>query len=70
MADEIVKYKNKVSGLLGHADSITAKELKTCPDLNVYKDWFTKLIKATNKLQETVDSDFVQQFNQMSNAQT
>ena len=38
-------------------------------DLTPYRDWFVKLLKQTNKLQQTIDSDFVQQFCQMQSAQ-
>ena len=34
-------------------------ELKSVDDLSPYRDWFIKLIKYTDKLQSTVDSDFI-----------
>ena len=45
------------------------KELKQIDDLSPYRDWFIKLLKETDKLQQTIDSDFVQQFCQMQQAQ-
>ena len=38
-------------------------------DLSPYREWFIKLLKYSNKLQSTVDSDFLQEFNQLCNAQ-
>ena len=64
-ADEVIKYRNKVSEVLSHADSISARELKSMEDLTPYRDWFIKLVKYADKLQSTVDSDFIQGFDQL-----
>lgn len=37
--------------------------------MSPYRDWFVRVLKSTNKLQETIDSDLLQQFNQLQNAQ-
>ena len=50
LCDEVIKYRQKVHDTLMHADSIDAKELKTCDDLTPYRAWFIKLIKQSNKL--------------------
>lgn len=34
-------------------------------DLTPYRDWFIKLVKYADKLQSTVDSDFIQGFDQL-----
>ena len=47
-----------------------ARELKQCDDLNPYRDWFLRVLKYANKLQETVDSDFIQEFGQLQSAQS
>ena len=57
--DEVIKYRTKVAETLRHADSVSVSELKSLDDLSPYRDWFIKLIKYTDKLQSTVDSDFI-----------
>ena len=47
----MVKYQQKVAGILECADSASIKELKTIEDLSPYRDWIIKVIKSTNKLQ-------------------
>ena len=51
IADEIIKYRNKVAGILESGDGVTVHDLKQAEDLSPYRDWFIKLIKQTNKLQ-------------------
>ena len=43
----MVKQRQKVAEILKNEDSIDVKELKKCPDLNVYREWFIKVIKST-----------------------
>ena len=51
MADEIIKYRNKVAGVLDSGDGVSVKELKQLEDLTPYREWFIKLVKQTSKLQ-------------------
>ena len=62
IADEVIKYRTKVAGVLNSTEGVTVKELKQIEDLTPYRDWFIELLKGTEKLQQTIDSDFVQQF--------
>ena len=69
IADEVIKYRQKVVNVLESPEAITVRELKTLDDLTPYREWIIKLVKQTDKLQQTVDSDFVQQFAALSESQ-
>ena len=59
LADEVIKYQSKVADILNSPEALSVREIKTCEDMGPYKDWFIQLVKYTNKLQETVSSDFI-----------
>ena len=56
LAEDLIKYKKKLSDTLQNKDSITIDELKDCENLNPYKDWFIKVVKRANKMQGAVDT--------------
>lgn len=70
LLNDVLKYQNRVKDILIDEDSISVKELKRCENLGPYRDWFCKLIKQVNKFQQTVDQDFIQQFNLLASSQT
>ena len=56
LAEDLIKYKKKLSDTLQNKDSITIDELRDCENLNPYKDWFIKVVKRANKMQGAVDT--------------
>ena len=56
LAEDLIRYKKKLSETLQNKDSITIDELKICDNLNPYKHWFIKVVKKANKMQNAVDT--------------
>ena len=56
LAEDLIRYKKKLHDTLQNEDSLTIDELQDCENLNPYKDWFIKVVKRANKMQESVDS--------------
>ena len=59
LTDEVKKYREKLSKCLTDGDSISMEELKNkSQDLSLHRDWFVKILKYVNKLQDSVNDDF------------
>lgn len=51
--------QKKVADILSGPDALSEREIKTCQDMGPNRDWFIKVVKYANKLQEIVSSDFI-----------
>ena len=58
LTDEVRKYRTKLKKCLTDSDSISLDELKHSSDLTLHRDWFIKLFKYVNKMQEAANDDF------------
>lgn len=45
IANDVIKYREKVARVLESDDGVSVKELRKVDDLNPYRDWFIKLVK-------------------------
>ena len=56
LAEDLIRYKKSLADTLQNKDSVTIDELIFCDNLNPYKDWFIKVVKKANKMQNAVDT--------------
>ena len=59
-----------MSDLLSHDNAISAQEIKTCDDLSPFREWFIMLLKNSSKLMSTVNSDFINEINNLEAAKS
>ena len=58
MVDELSKLKSRVSQSLKSEQSVSVDKLKTCSDINPYKQWFMTIIQDADNLQLAMDDEF------------
>ena len=58
IVDELSKLKARVSQSLKNEHSISVEKLKTCDDVNPYKQWFMTIIQDADNLQLAMDDEF------------
>ena len=64
IADTIMSHKNKLLATLNSTDAISLEELDMMEPENIalYKEWFIKMLKYSDRLQKVIDADFLDAF--------
>ena len=68
IADEVLKYKQKLEENLRSKDAISIEELQECDNLNPYRDWFVSVLADMNALQSSIGTEFINEIETMNMA--